>query len=112
MRGLLLPIFLLGSLCIHSQEKNISIKDSLRKKLKQDSAYIFRRTFAKPFLKVENRFSFINSEAVNLLGFQVGATMLDRHTVAAGYYFPDPRKKNTIAVLNENINTNHYVELT
>jgi len=61
--------------------------DSLRKKLAADSAYTFRKTRAKLYLRVENRNSFISGEQVNLFGFMAGTTFYEKHTVCAGYFY-------------------------
>ena len=60
--------------------------DSLSQQLKKDSAHIFRCTLAKPYLRLENRYSFISREPVNLVGFLAGATFLEKHIICAGYY--------------------------
>ena len=41
--------------------------DSLTLQLKADSTHIFRKTIAKPYLRVEDRSSFISKESINLL---------------------------------------------
>ena len=61
--------------------------DSAVARLHRDSLRIYRRTIAKPYLKVENRNSFIISEPVNFYGFLAGSTFHEKHTIAAGYYF-------------------------
>ncbi len=80
-----------------SREQKI---DSLRKKLREDSTRIFRNPIARPYLRLENRRSFIVEERVNFLGFQAGAVLYDKHIVSAGYYFLDKRSKDAISSID------------
>jgi hypothetical protein len=85
-------LYLLFPATINAQQ-NIQMRDSLTRQLRRDSARIFRPTIAKPYLKAENRNSFLAAEHVNLLGFLAGATLHERHVIAAGYYFLYNRSK-------------------
>jgi hypothetical protein len=80
-----------------SREQQI---DSLKAKLNKDSAWIYRKTIARPYLRLENRRSFIVDERVNFLGVQGGAVLYDRHIISAGYYFLDKRSKEAISSLD------------
>ncbi len=106
-------IFLISCSASLCAQKNLKVKkDSLRNQLSKDSTFIFRPTFAKPYLRVENQNSFISREQVNLLGFLVGATFVEKHTFALGYYFLDTREKKPISLItNSNGSTNNYVDL-
>jgi hypothetical protein len=77
------------------------LRDSLARQLMRDSAHIFRVTIVKPYLKVENRNSFLANEHVNLLGFLAGATLYEKHIVSAGYYFLDRGSRHSILLVNE-----------
>jgi hypothetical protein len=81
-RGLLVII------CILTQRSysQTSLEDSLHQQLKKDSAHIFRKTFAKPYLRIENRTTFLSNRRVALPGIMGGITFIDKHTFALGYY--------------------------
>jgi hypothetical protein len=86
-------------------------RDSLRKQFEKDSAYIFRPTFAKPYLRIENRYSFINKRPVNLAGFLTGATLDEKHIVCAGYYTLNRRTQKAIELVDNNRITREYLSL-
>lgn len=89
--------FLFTSLSIPAQVKSRTEQlDSLRLKLSKDSAQIYRNTIARPYLRLENRRSFIETEKVSFLGFLAGATLYDRHIVCAGFYFLPKRSADWI----------------
>ncbi len=86
--------------------------DSLKKQLEADSARIFRPRLAKPYLRLENKYSFINKKPVNLVGFLAGATFLEKHVVCAGYYTLNRKIQKSIEVIDENnVVTREYVTL-
>jgi len=86
--------------------------DSLTKHLMEDSARIYRPRLAKPYLRLENRYSFINKKPVNLVGFLAGATFLEKHVVCAGYYILNRNVQKSIELIDENnIITREYVTL-
>jgi hypothetical protein len=95
---------------VKAQDQAMIRRDSLKARLAFDSAYIFRTTMAKPYLRVENRNSFITSERVNLLGFMAGATFFEKHTFCLGYYFLgiDPR---TIRRLSLRLRSKDFLDL-
>jgi hypothetical protein len=97
----ILPYFLLLITCRSLFGQQLPAKqqhklDSLAAKLKKDSAFIYRRTIARPYLRLENRRAFIVSEKVNFLGFLAGANLHERHIVCAGYYFLDRKSRALI----------------
>jgi hypothetical protein len=96
----------------YGQSSSLKKIDSLKTKFSEDSARIWRKTIAKPFLKVENRYSFISKEQVNLLGFMAGATFYNRHTFFGGYYFIDPRIKSPFEFETDGTVTHHYLNLS
>ena len=73
-----------------------SFNDSLARALQADSQRIYRKTLAKPFLRVENRNSFIIRQPVDFYGGLLGATLHDRHTIAVGYYFLENSRRREI----------------
>jgi hypothetical protein len=77
------------------------LNDSLAARLRKDSMHIYRNTLAKPFLKIENRNTFIIREPVDFYGFMLGATFWNRHTIAAGFYFLDEKSRRPVAYRNE-----------
>lgn len=95
MPSRLLFILLLVQVSIHAQD--LKKTDSARARLVRDSMQIYRRTIAKPYLKVENRRSFIIAEPVNFYGFLAGATFHEKHTIAAGFYFLGEDSRREIA---------------
>jgi hypothetical protein len=86
-------------------------RDSLRQNLTADSIHIFRKRLAKPFLKIENRYSFISNENINLFGIMGGATFIEKHTIFTGYFFLDPRRTTPISFAERGINTQHYLDM-
>ena len=80
-------------------------RDSLKEQLQQDSSYIFRPKISRPYLRVENRYSFISKEPVNLVGFLAGAAFYNRHIFCAGYYTLNRRTQKSIEVTDENNKT-------
>jgi hypothetical protein len=95
-----LAVFLLAvlPLTVLSQQIYRKAHDSLALQLQKDSAYIFRKTIARPYLKVENRNSFLANDHVNFLGFLAGATLYERHIVCAGFYVLDKKSRRLIAL--------------
>lgn len=94
----LLIFLLIVPVTLHSQWKNKkTLPEPYAGKLREDSLRIYRKTLAKPFLKLENRNSFISSEPVDFYGVLLGATFWERHTIAAGYYFLDKNSRKPIA---------------
>lgn len=91
-----------------AQKTQISIKqrqhkvDSLTLELRKDSAFIFRPRYSKPYFRVENRYSFISKEPVNLAGFLAGLTLLEKHILCAGYYTLNRLTQKSIEVTDEN----------
>ncbi len=94
----------------YSQESLIKSKqaDSLQTKLANDSAYIFRKTKAKLYLRVENRRSFISQESINLFGFLAGVTLFEKHILCTGYYGMDKRSKKAIDIIDNARYVNQY----
>lgn len=66
--------------------------DSLRQKLQTDSLRIYRKTSARLFLKLENRYSPIASERVNMLGVMGGVTLHEHHSFFLGYFLMLPEQ--------------------
>ncbi|HXB41759.1 MAG TPA: hypothetical protein VNZ49_14560 [Bacteroidia bacterium] len=61
--------------------------DSLKEKLKKDSAWIFRYRKVAPLIGFDNRNTFIQNNApVNLQGIQLGVVLYERHSLAIGAY--------------------------
>lgn len=63
------------------------MSDSLRIRLHHDSVKIYRHTSTRLFIKLENRYSPIANERLNMLGAMLGATFYERHSFFAGYFF-------------------------
>jgi hypothetical protein len=105
-------LLLLGS-CLAAQdaERQNHMRDSLRASFSADSAYIFRNTIAKPYLRLENRRSFIIRENVNFLGFLAGANLHNRHVVSAGMYFLTKSSKDPIALYEDRPGTQQFSSL-
>jgi hypothetical protein len=93
-------VFLLSllPLAVLSQQNNRRVRDSLVLQLQKDSAHIFRKSIARPYLKVENRNSFLANDHVNFLGFLAGATLYERHIICAGFYSLDKKSRRLIAL--------------
>jgi hypothetical protein len=84
--------------------------DSLKQQLRADSSRIFRYRPAKPYLRVENRYSFISQRPVNLVGFMAGATFLEKHILCAGYYILNRYNKESIEIIHaNNVMTREYL---
>lgn len=114
-----IPALLYFFLCLNAvraQDASLQRRDSLRQKLEKDSARIFRKTLAKPYCRAENRNSFITKERVNLLGFMVGATFVEKHTFCVGYYFlgidPKTIRKFTVDFRSKEILDLHYFNVS
>jgi hypothetical protein len=75
-----------------------TLNDSLTTLLRRDSAHIYRQTLAKPYLKIDNRNSFILNQPVDFYGGMVGATFWNRHTLAVGYYFLDKKSRRPLQI--------------
>lgn len=111
MRSILQCTFLFLNLSFALAQSSILL-DSLQKQLKIDSAFIFRPKVAKPYLRVENKSSFISKEPVNLAGFLAGATFYEKHIFCAGYYILNRRTQKAIELIDENkITTREYLKL-
>jgi hypothetical protein len=82
---------LLCAASVHAQRADP--RDSLATALLSDSTHIYRVTIAKPYLRLENRTSFLNHARVNFLGFMAGVNLHQNHIVCAGYYQLDRRSK-------------------
>jgi len=89
-----------------------SLKDSLKQQLTKDSAFIYRTTKIKPYLRLESRNSFINKQPVRLFGFLVGVTLIEKHVLSAGFYFLDKRKESPLSILDGRYNVNHFFALS
>ena len=90
---------------------NKSRLDSLKLKLEQDSIHIYRKTIAKPYLRVESRRSFISEQSIALIGFLAGATLYEKHIFCAGFYASDRRSKESIDLIDNNRFVNQYLKL-
>lgn len=105
MRYLLLSLILTnvftGTFAQQNRTKQQKL-DSLKQKLAADSAHIYRPRLAKPYLRVENRYSFISRRPVNLIGFMAGATFIERHILCGGYYVLNRFEKKSIELEDEN----------
>jgi hypothetical protein len=101
MRVLILIILILP-LLLSAQTGNKARYDSLFQKLKKDSAFIYRKTIARPYLKAENRYSYILKKPVNFAGFLAGVNLYERHIICAGYYFLRNPSNKVFAIDNEN----------
>ena len=93
-------LFLILPLALMCQIK-YGLPDSLLLKLKEDSAHIYRTTLAKPYLKIENRNSFIINKPVDFYGGLIGATFWDKHVLAAGFYFLDKKSRIPVNIQGE-----------
>lgn len=76
--------------------------DSLTQKLKKDSAYIFRPKSTKPYLRAENRYSFISKKPVNLIGFMAGIVWNEKHIFCAGYYTINRFRQKSLEFVDAN----------
>lgn len=85
--------------------------DSLKLKLEKDSARIYRKTIAKPYLRVESRRSFISEQSIALLGFLAGVTLYEKHILCAGFYASDRRSKESFNLIDNNRFVNQYLKL-
>lgn len=106
MRFLFALLILISAEGLTFAQKSTDLKqqkiDSLTEKLRKDSAFIFRPKYSKPYLRVENRYSFISKEPVNLAGFMAGVTLVERHILCAGYYTLNRLTQKSIDVTDEN----------
>jgi hypothetical protein len=109
---MLRTITLLCSLSlVVSAQVRYPLNDSLSALLRKDSAHIFRKTLAKPYLKIDNRNSFILDQPIDFYGGMIGATFWDRHTLAAGYYFLDKKSRRPVET-NGKGTTQQFLRLT
>lgn len=102
MRRLSVFAILLFTMHVCDAQSVKAQRDSLRQKFINDSTHIFRPTFAKPYLRVENRYSFINKKPVNLAGFLAGVTLNEKHILCAGYYILNRRIQKAIELVDHN----------
>src|SRR6266404_5411877 len=80
-------IFLFSAFYSFAQTPKQAKLDSLKEKLKKDSAWIFRYRKVAPLIGLDNRNTFIQNNApVNLQGIQVGVVLYERHSLALGAY--------------------------
>ena len=67
--------------------QNHTAKDSLKEKLKKDSAWLFRYRKIVPLLALDNRNTFIQRGVpVNIYGAQLGIVIHEKHSLALGGY--------------------------
>lgn len=112
----ILTLILLASLVQSSYAQKDKARkekiDSLSRQLRRDSAFIFRPKYSKPYFRVENRYSFISREPVNLAGFLAGITLAEKHIVCAGYYTLNRLTQKSIEVTDaNNVTTRQYLVL-
>lgn len=102
-------ILFAGNCCAQQADR---YNDSLYEVLRADSQHIYRKTLAKPFLRVENRNSFIIRQPVDFYGALFGATLLERHTIAAGYYFLENSRRREIVSESDPSVTQLFIRLS
>jgi hypothetical protein len=110
LRIFLLPVLICGTIYCQNKDNRLKL-DSLSIQFKKDSTYIFRRTIAKPYLRLENRRSFLAAEKVNFNGFLAGANLHERHILSAGYYFLDKNSKQPLHLNKEKTATQQFSRL-
>ncbi|MBI2721656.1 MAG: hypothetical protein HYX39_05730 [Bacteroidetes bacterium] len=76
--------------------------DSLKLKLKNDSAAIYRFKKVRPFLSLDNRHSFIKNMPINVQGLQVGMILHEKHTLGIGFYTIRKESKTPVKVKDQN----------
>lgn len=95
-----IPLFLLltlAALGLYAQKENGPQKiDSLRARLRKDSAHIYRFQKLRPYLSLDNRNSWINHQPVNFKGLQAGVILHEKHTLALGLYAMSQKSKRSI----------------
>src|SRR4051812_26226552 len=57
--------------------------------LRIDSTRIYHYKETLPYLKLEQRHTFINYQPVDFFGFMAGVTLSEKHVLAAGLYLLD-----------------------
>jgi len=104
MRSVLTSILVACTVILFSQEKSASNRriDSLTQKLQKDSVYIFRPKSTKPYLRAENRYSFISKKPVNLVGLMAGIVYREKHIFCAGYYTLNRFKQKSLEFVDAN----------
>lgn len=85
--------------------------DSLRFQLQEDSTRIHQPRILRLFLKVEDRYSYINSKPINMFGIMSGITLYEKHTLFGGYFFMDPFSDNLIPPLDAHSNFQQFLNL-
>lgn len=112
---LYITCILLGCVILKGQAQSQNRKkeriDSLTLQLKADSTRIFRKTIAKPYLRVEDRSSFISKESINLLGFLAGVTLYEKHILCAGFYGLDKYSRRPLNLIDNDRYVNQYLKL-
>ncbi len=84
---ILFSAFVFSGLCSFAQSSKQTKGDSLREKLKKDSAWIFRYRKIVPLISLDNRNTFIQKGVpVNIYGIQLGVVLHERHNLALGAY--------------------------
>lgn len=87
--------------------------DSLSIKLKADSMRLYRFHTIRPYANLDNRFSFIRREPVNVKGGQVGIIFKESHAFGFGYYMitnqseRSARTTDSASTLNINLTLNY-----
>lgn len=59
--------------------------DSLREKLRLDSIYTYRYKLLRPYANISNQQSFIASRPADIITYQLGVCIDDRHTIGLGF---------------------------
>lgn len=101
IRLLYLTIFCLLAYNAISQSKQ-KLLDSLKTKFEKDSARCYRFKAVRPFVSIDNRYSFIKDAKVDVKGFQIGLLLFDRHLVGYGLYGLQKSSKQTVSNKNDN----------
>ena len=67
-------------------DTEVKQRDSLKIKLKTDSAYIYRFQKLRPYVNLDQRNSFIKDAPINVNGFQLGILIKEKHVIGTGGY--------------------------
>lgn len=87
-------------------------RDSLRKKLIEDSIYIYRIKKIRPILSIDQRNSYINKTPIKINGLQVVLIVKEKHDLGLGFYTITASTQHTKKIGNKNETLNRSLKLS
>jgi hypothetical protein len=93
-------------------DKRQLYRDSLTTKLKADSIHIFRFQKYRPYLNLDQRYSFPKDAPINVNGLQLGVLINNKHAVGlGGYQITEDARQKTKTRTDKDILVNRKLDM-